>query len=200
MSISRQHQPVPAIKGASARTRRLMLATARQMMKDGKSPSVSEVAEAAEVSRSTAYRYFPTVPAMVHAVVSDTLGPILDWDSESDDPIERVRSLFRTSFSGIAANETTFRAALRVALEKQEDPESNPQRGHRRALLQHALKPVGELPESSRIINALSMLFGIESLIVLRDICGLNTVQAEEVAIWAAEALVAAHLENSEHP
>ena len=67
-------------KGPAARTRALMVATASDMMRRGISPSVSEVAEAAGVSRSTAYRYFPTLADMLRAVVAEALGPILSWD------------------------------------------------------------------------------------------------------------------------
>ena len=52
-------------RGPKARTRRLMLATATRLMQAGAIPSVSEVAEAAQVSRATAYRYFPSQAALV---------------------------------------------------------------------------------------------------------------------------------------
>ena len=41
-----------------------MLDTATRMMQAGETPSVSAVAEAAGVSRATAYRYFPTQDAL----------------------------------------------------------------------------------------------------------------------------------------
>ena len=64
--------------------KRHMLATAIRLMQDGFIPSVSDVAEAAEVSRATAYRYFPSQAAMVQAVVDEALGPILAWHSDGD--------------------------------------------------------------------------------------------------------------------
>ncbi|WP_189342209.1 TetR family transcriptional regulator, partial [Mesorhizobium sp. M2A.F.Ca.ET.067.02.1.1] len=75
MDVSRQQAvakdevaQAPAVeKGARARTRRLMLETATRLMQSGMTPSVSEVAEAAEVSRATAYRYFPSQAALVQA-------------------------------------------------------------------------------------------------------------------------------------
>ena len=70
-------------KGPAARTRALMVSTATEMMRRGQSPSVSAVAAAAGVSRSTAYRYFPTLAEMLRAVVAEALGPILDWDDAS---------------------------------------------------------------------------------------------------------------------
>ena len=69
-------------RGPRARTRRLMLDTAIRLMQDGVTPSVSEAAEAAGVSRATAYRYFASQAALVQAVVDEGLGPILDWRSD----------------------------------------------------------------------------------------------------------------------
>ena len=73
MDVSRQQAAVSdsddqapaAEKGPRARTRRLMLETATRLMQSGLTPSVSEVAEAAAVSRATAYRYFPSADLKV---------------------------------------------------------------------------------------------------------------------------------------
>src|SRR6478672_3111127 len=122
MDVSRQQStasddagqgPNPRVeRGARARTRRLMLETATRLMQAGATPSVSEVAEAAEVSRATAYRYFPSQTALVHAVVDEGLGPILTWQSTSADPQRRVAELFDTAMPRIDAFEATFKAAL----------------------------------------------------------------------------------------
>ena len=69
-------------QGADAQ---LLLETAMQLMQAGRVPSVTDVAEAAEVSRATAYRYFPTQAALVQAAVDEALGPILGWRSELPD-------------------------------------------------------------------------------------------------------------------
>ena len=72
---------------------RWMLDTATRMMQAGETPSVTGVAEAAGVSRATAYRCFPSQTALIGAVVDQGLGTILPWDSESDDAEERVAGL-----------------------------------------------------------------------------------------------------------
>src|SRR5690606_2052046 len=120
MQISRQLTATneKGERGPRARTRRLMLETATRLMQAGLSPSVSEVAEAAEVSRATAYRYFPSEVALVQAVVDEALGPILNWESKSLDAEERVRDLFETSLPRIAEFEATFKSALRLSLDQ----------------------------------------------------------------------------------
>jgi AcrR family transcriptional regulator len=199
MQVSRQLSEPTTLKGASARTWKLMVATAREMMQQGQSPSVSEVAEQAEVSRSTAYRYFPTRAAMVQAVVGETLGPILDWDSDKHDPVERVAELIEASVPAIAKNEVTFRAALRVALESDdtEAVQNGPLRGHRVELLQRALSPLPQSADKDRLIQVLSVLFGVEGLVVLRDICGLDSQSSQDVIAWAAQTLVLSVLDDT---
>ncbi|MEX3010759.1 TetR/AcrR family transcriptional regulator [Hoeflea sp. TYP-13] len=177
-----------------------MVETANDMMRQGLSPSVSEVAETAGVSRSTAYRYFPTQAVMIQAVVAETLGPILAWQSELSDPGDRVAALVEESFPSISKNATTFRAALKLSLENQigsTDPEENKSfaRGHRIELLERALSPIRKTcseEQVTRLSRALSMIYGIEGLIVLKDICGIEGEDATDVARWAARALVQA--------
>ncbi|MDF2702710.1 MAG: hypothetical protein K0S10_1656, partial [Rubrobacteraceae bacterium] len=41
-----------------------------------------------------------------------------------------------------------------------------------------------------RLVAAMCLCVGIESLVVLRDVCGLEAGEAEEVARWAAFALL----------
>ncbi len=194
MQVSRQSTDSIPLKGASARTWKLMVATARDMMQRGQSPSVSDVAQRAEVSRSTAYRYFPSQTAMVHAVVGESLGSILDWTSDNPDPVERVGDLIAQSFPVITDNETTFRAALRVALDADDGktvPDA-PLRGHRTELLDRALAPIPAGHSRDRLVQALSVLFGVEGLVVLRDICGLEHKASLDVVVWASKTLTQA--------
>ncbi len=183
-----------------------MLETAVALMQAGHTPSVSDVAEAAEVSRATAYRYFPSQAALVHAVVDAGLGPILEWTSESEDAEERVRDLLALSMPRIAEFEATFRAALKLSLEQwarrragtlgDEPPFA---RGHRVAVLQAAIAPLkATLGEKKflRLAQALSLSYGLETLLVLQDMWGLDFDEAQEVAQWTASALVRAALED----
>jgi AcrR family transcriptional regulator len=208
MAVPRQLDTLaqPVEKGPRARTRRLMVETADAMMRAGLSPSVSEVAETAGVSRSTAYRYFPTRAAMIRAVIAETLGPILAWQSSLPEPGDRVAALIEESFPRIESNAATFRAALKLSLELQSeaDPEENKSlaRGHRLDLLERALAPVRATCSDAQVTcltRALSMIFGIEGLVVLKDICGIEGKDATDVARWAARALVDTALAEASH-
>ncbi len=187
-------------RGPRARTRRLMLEAATSLMQAGLTPSVSEVAEAAGVSRATAYRYFPSQTVLVHAVVDEALGPILDWNKDTDDARDRVKDLLASSMPRINEFEATFKAALKLSLDQWARRQAGtlgaePQftRGHRVNLLMKATEPMaGKLPRANRmrLAQALSLAFGVEVIIVLRDIWGLAAEEAEAVAQWAALALI----------
>lgn len=204
-------QPPPelaedAARGPRARTRRLMLETATRLMQAGVTPSVSEVAEAAQVSRATAYRYFPSQAALVEAVVDEALGPILAWKSGSRDPQARVAGLFDTALPRLDAFEATFRAALRLALEEWAQRKAGTpanetpfRRGHRVDLLREALRPLNDsLPAKKveRLAQALSLVFGVEAMVVLKDMWKLDSDGTEDVVRWAAAALVRAAIED----
>lgn len=193
--------------GVRARTRRLMLATAIDLMQRGKTPSVSDVAEAAGVSRATAYRYFPSQAALVMAVVDEALGPILNWQSDSRDPQARVEDLLVTSLPRIVEFEATFKASVKLQLEQWAarhagEPSSEPpfKRGHRVEILQRAIEPLrGVLPDYAflRLAKALSLTYGLEVLIVLKDLWGLEVDEIQDVALWAAGAMVKAALSEA---
>jgi AcrR family transcriptional regulator len=179
-----------------------MLDTAMGLMQRGLIPSVSDVAEAAEVSRATAYRYFPSQAAMIQETVGEALGPILAWDSDSPDPEDRIRDLLAFAYPRIEEYEATHRATLLLALDQWTrrqagtlGKEAPIQRGNRRALLGEAMAPLkGKLrrPAFDKLTQSLSLIFGTEAFVVLKDIWGLDRDEAQQVAIWAALALVRA--------
>lgn len=190
------------MRGPRARMQKVMRDTAMRLMQGGQVPSVSEVAEAAEVSRATAYRYFPSQASIIQAAVNEALGPVLDWSSDSGDAGERVEDLVSSAYPGILAHEALHRAALRLALEQwgrrhagTAGDEQRIVRGNRKSVLAQACAPLKDVVERQtydNLMRSLSLIFGIEAIIVLRDLWGLDARQIERVASWAAHALVAA--------
>ena len=185
-----------------------MLKTAIDLMQRGETPSVSQAAEAAGVSRATAYRYFPSQAALVQAVVDEGLGPILSWDSALADAEERVDDLLRSSSQRIFEFESTFKAALKLSLEQWArdragtlGEEATFKRGHRVDLLQKAIDPLRQRltkTQFSRLAKALSLTYGLEVLLVLKDIWGLEQKEIQDVARWAARSLVKVALLEAE--
>jgi AcrR family transcriptional regulator len=195
--------PAADERGASARTRRLLLQTAMEIVTRGHVPSVSEVAESAQVSRATAYRYFPTQSRLIATITDYSLGPVRSWTSSSQDGVERLHELFDKTYPRFKEFEPQMRAALQLALEHdaldragllKEEPY---RRGFRRAILLNAAKPLEPVLGKARfrrLILALSLVYGIEPYVVLKDIWGLESRDVEGISRWMADAVIAASL------
>ena len=192
--------PQPPERGVKAATFRLLLDTAMDLIKvDGHVPSVAEVASRSKVSRATAYRYFPSRGALVTAVVDASLGPVRRFASTEADGRARVQQLFVQTFPRFTEFEPQMRAAAQLALEQwaleragllEEVPY---RRGHRIGILEHALAPLApSLPAAvkMRLHRALSVVYGIEPYMILKDIWGLPDREVERIALWMADALV----------
>ncbi|MQT12536.1 TetR/AcrR family transcriptional regulator [Segnochrobactrum spirostomi] len=180
------------------RTRRALLEAARTLMAEGKTPSVSEVADAALVSRATAYRYFPHQDMLLlEAGLDEAFDAVTPAGLDAlADPVERVSAVQTHLVGLVLANEDQFRHFLAAALQRRAADQDFPPRGGRRlAALGEALQPFeGTLGAEAhgRLLNALAVLCGGEALIALKDICHLSDADACGVLDWAAQALVSA--------
>ncbi|WP_445659192.1 TetR family transcriptional regulator [Achromobacter sp. NCFB-sbj8-Ac1-l] len=186
--------------GPRARMRKILLDAAHRLMAQGITPSVAELAEHAQVSRATAYRYFPSQSALIAAVVDESLGPILAWDSKAADAAARVDELLRFAYPRLEAHEAPLRAAIQVSLQQHAEAsagragnEPRLVRGHRVDILKRAIAPLaGTLTpaQQDRVAQALSLVYGTEVFLVLKDIWRLDLPEVTEVARWTANAII----------
>jgi AcrR family transcriptional regulator len=98
-----------------------------ELVEQGKRPTVAEVAEAALVSRATAYRYFPTQEYLLfEAALESTRSDIdreLDENRLPDDPEARLEMMIDALQKRIIDKEAVFRTMLRLSLEQSSDKE-----------------------------------------------------------------------------
>jgi len=185
------------------RTRTELLRAAREIVEKGGHPSIADVADLAGISRATAYRYFSTPDEIIREAVLDGVADIITIPpaKEGADAAEvekRLDKLVSDIFHMVVGNESIFRALLGSSAVGQ----TQVRRGARRiAWLKEAMAPLqGQMPpkQFQKLVNALSLMTGIESLVVMRDICELEPKEAEEVLRWAARTLLSGALaENS---
>jgi AcrR family transcriptional regulator len=200
--------PIPPERGIKAATFRLLLDTAMEIIRDsGHIPSVPEVAVRSKVSRATAYRYFPTRSALITAVIDSSLGPVRILASDNPDGRQRVHELFKQTFPRFKEFEPQLRAAAQLSLEQwaleragllEEEPY---RRGHRVRILQHAIEPLAPALKPAlrdRLHRALSVIYGIEPYVILKDIWGLPDTEVEHIALWMADALIDAALREAQ--
>lgn len=192
------------------RTKAAIMEGARTLLREGKVPSVANAAEAAGVSRATAYRYFPTQGALVqeavHAVLDGELSAWKERLGDAGDLTERVQHYVSLIFGLMQENEALMRGYLLLALEQwakvqagEELGEEPIKRGGRLEAISATLEPfTKQLDDEAirRLSVALSLLVGIEAHIIFRDIWGLDNDEARGTSLWMARVLAEATAEE----
>jgi AcrR family transcriptional regulator len=196
--VSAQGLPSSGRERQTRRTRRALLAAADELFAEGRIPTVADVAERADVARATAYRYFPTQEALLlessYLGDSEPLRSLPALVDEIDDPRARVAEAVRRSAAWTLGRESRLRAVLRSSL----DPAQNVQRpARRRGYIAQLLAPIrDELGQASydRLAAGLTLLFGIDPIVSLRDNGDLPVEEIPDVLAWTAHQLVDAAL------
>ena len=177
------------------RTRDALVAAARSIVAEGRTPTVEEVAAAASISRTTAYRYFPSQRALLGAAHPETAVESLLPDDAPDDVAARLDIVVAAYTRTILDNESQQRTMLRLSLEA--DPEERSQlplrQGRVIKWLEEALAPLQpQLPRSEvrRLAIAIRSTTGIEALSWLTDVAGLSREDAIALMRWSARAML----------
>ena len=177
------------------RTRDGLVAAARSIVAEGRTPTVEEVAEAASISRTTAYRYFPSQRALLAAAHPETALESLLPDDAPDDVAARLDIVVAAYTRIILDSESQQRTMLRLSLEA--DPEERSQlplrQGRVIKWLEEALAPLQpQLPRSDvhRLAIAIRSATGIEALSWLTDVAGLSREDATDLMRWSAHAML----------
>jgi AcrR family transcriptional regulator len=177
------------------RTRAALVAAARELVAlGGRPPTVAEAAEAATVSRTTAYRYFPTQKSLLLAAHPEISATSMLPADVGDDPEVRIEAAVRGFMAVVLDTESQQRTMLRLSLEPDATARELPLRqGRAIGWLSEALAPlVGHLGEDGvrRLAIAVRAVSGVESLVWLTDVAGLTREQAVDQMVWSAVALV----------
>ncbi|MEP0706748.1 helix-turn-helix domain-containing protein [Parvibaculum sp.] len=182
------------------RTRKDLLQAAARLMKEGRKPSLEEIAEEALVSRATAYRYFPNVEALLIEAPLDLALPdeeAMFRGAPAADPVARMERVDRAFHDMILDNETPLRLMLAKTMERRVAGDDGlPARQNRRTpMIEAALAPAkAEFSRASldRLQKALALVIGTEAMIVFKDVLQLDDREAREVKRWAIRALIEA--------
>lgn len=184
-----------------ARTRHLLINTAINLFDRGAFPSITEVAQEARLSRATAYRYFPTQSALVSSIVAATLSPMASWQPTYQDVAARIDELLSFAFPHMLKHEGTLRAALHLSLTQwaqSQSADASPLkeklvRGDRKAILTLVVQPLHDelTPELiNRVVRALSLVYGSEIFLVMKDIWGCDNDELQNMGKWIAKAII----------
>lgn len=183
------------------RTRKDLLQAAARLLKEGRNPSLEEIAEEALVSRATAYRYFPNVEALLIEAPLDLALPDeteMFSGTQEKDPVARMERVDAAFHDMVLENETALRLMLAKSMERRvaEGDSALPARQNRRTpMIEAALAPAKaefSRPSLDRLQKALALIVGTEAMIVFRDVLQLDEKEAREVKRWAIRVLIEA--------
>jgi AcrR family transcriptional regulator len=180
------------------RTHAALVAAARDLVAEGLTPTVEDAAARAEVSRTTAYRYFSSQTDLLVAAHPEVATTTFLDDDPSGDPVARVEQVLDRYLAVLLDSEAQQRTMLRLSL----DPDLDDER--RRALplrqgrvigwVNEALEPLADRwsdAERRRLACAVRSVAGIESLVWLVDVAGLSRDEARAQMRWSALAVLA---------
>ena len=183
------------------RTRDALVAAARAVVAKGQTPTIEEAAEAASISRTTAYRYFPNQGALLVAAHPETGASSLLPDNAPDDATTRLDLVIGAFTRSTLENEAQQRTMLRLSLAA--DPHERAQlplrQGRAIKWFEEALAPLQPKLSAAalhRLAVAIRSATGIEALVWLTDVAGVSRDEATDIMRWSARAMLAAALED----
>jgi AcrR family transcriptional regulator len=180
------------------RTRQALVDAATAILARGETPTLEQVAEAALVSRATAYRYFRSADELVaDALLVGTLKPARDvLAGATGDLVRRLLAVEAAVNAPLLRDERALHMVSRGMTDQWLNaPAGDGARTPRRfPLIDAALDDLDEALTPAarrRLRNAIALAIGMEAVISLRDVCGLSQREARQTAQWAVRALVA---------
>ncbi|MDQ4052668.1 MAG: TetR/AcrR family transcriptional regulator [Actinomycetota bacterium] len=156
------------------------------------SPTAEQAAEAASVSRTTAYRCFPSQPALLIAAHAEIEAASLLPAEPGDDPATRLDLAVEKFVGLVLETEAQHRTMLRLSLES--DADLPLRQGRAIGWCEDALAPLEPgLGKAGihRLAVAVRSAVGIEALVWLTDIAGLSRDEAARQLGWSAQAMLA---------
>ena len=177
------------------RTRDALVVAARELVAEGLTPTVEAAAEAASISRTTAYRYFPNQHALLVAAHPE-VGTVSMLPADAPDDVGLRLDLVVEAYTRtLLDTESQQRTMLRLSLEatSEERAQLPLRQGRVVPWIEEALAPLrSDLADADihRLALAIRSATGIEALAWLTDVAGLSRDDALGLMRWSAGALL----------
>jgi AcrR family transcriptional regulator len=179
------------------KTREALVLKANELLRKGNLTSIEQAAREAGISKATAYRYFTKLDALKREAslqLKAEKPEDLFKDLPTDNIKLRIDRLIDYHFRLFIENEDEFRLFLSSVIgESLTDSDTQLRGGRRIALITEALAPLSNnlsKSEFDHMVYALSLVFGIESITILRDLCKLDNNDILKNWKWTVARIV----------
>ena len=181
------------------RTRNALIAAAKELAARGEELTIAGVADAAEISRATAYRYYSDAGALAIEVTLELELLSADVLLEGEEDVRaRVHKVARYYLQFVRDHEGAFRQFLAQTMSLWAQGDQTELRGARRVrAFTTALAPVRDQMSGTaftELVARLSMLTGLEQLIATSDVLGLDPDTADDMQQGIVDAVLDRYL------
>ncbi len=181
-------------KQQKQRTRNALIAAAQSLIAEGPSPTVEDAAEAAGISRTTAYRYFRNQSELLAAAYPEITRTSLLPENAPSGAQERLELVVREITRQVAEREAQLKTMLRLSLDPTVLRETLVLRqGRAIGWIEDALLPLRSRlsrAELRRLVLAIRSAIGIEAYVWLVDVAGLSSGDAVKTMRWSSKMLL----------
>ena len=182
-------------------TRDNILMAANRLLKAGKKLTMETIAEEASISRATIYRYYSNTDSLSTELVLQLNVPNANTVAtkfKAENLDEALLGIQETYLDFILKTETASRKFLGAILSSSD---LKLERGKNRLNALRAYfnsKDFDFDPDTrEKLIHIAVLLMGIESIIVSKDVCGLDDVTSKETLRWGLEMVLKGCLSDS---
>ena len=178
------------------KTRLKILNAAKELMQEEKKITLEDVAKQAKISRATMYRYFSNIDLLFAEASLDNSHKSSDQIFEEVKKLSFAERIFfiQKHYNELAQqNEILFRRYLCAVL-SEPIVSNKPIRGARRMdSLNMALEPYKKTLSKEtfkKLVVSASVLMGIDSLVICKDVCKLDNKESDNTLKWALEMIL----------
>ena len=175
-------------------TRSKILVAAHKILEKGEDLTMESIASEARISRATIYRYYSNVDSLSTELILHLSIPNKDTmveELKEEKLSSALLSIQNTYLDFILNNEAAARKFLGAILSSS-DPKLVRGKNRLKALQSYfeSRRNQWDREKTEKFIHIAVLLMGIESIIVSKDVCGLDDATSKETLQWGLEMIL----------
>lgn len=178
------------------KTRQAILHAAKELMQEQSSINLEQVADRAQISRATIYRYFPSAELLMRETDLDVHHHSAEVLQEEVDLLTLPERIYyiQNHFNELTqAHEAEFRRYLSAAIVEVMHSKKKLRGARRVKGLKAALQPFSSFMSAQDMLDLVhlcTMMMGAEAMVVCKDVCDLNNEQSKQLLRRGVELIL----------